>query len=496
MRTLKTHWYPRLTRKGMMLGSMLTLAALGVVACDSKALLDAPDPDLVFNADLDSPEGANALRIGALQRWRFATGGDNTNGQESTWLTGGLLADEWATSSTFVQNDELDERRIKLDNATVTFDFRKLERVRTAVNQALPYMKKWRAAETTNIAELYFARGFAEMQLASDFCNGIPLSDAAAASSPTEVNWGDPLTVAQVFNVAIATLDSGLALATGTADSTVKVIQGLKITKARALLGLGGAANVAAAGALVAGIPTDSAYRHTYAATSGSNAIWGQARSGRRYNVGNNLEGNARDIPVANQLDFFSSKDPRVPSSYTVSTNLKDTTKSQDGLMFSRTTTLWGQESPVIVTSGIDARLIEAEAAYQSGNFNTATTGTLAILNALRASAHTIGGSVTYAANALPALTDPGTDSARVALLFREKAFWTFSRGQRLGDLRRLARQAPYSKTNGGWFDETNTFPTGNHYRGGVYGTDVNLPVPKDEEFNNPKFHGCIDRKA
>jgi hypothetical protein len=306
------------------------------------------------------------------------------------------------------------------------------------------------------------------------------------------------MTVAQVFNVAIASLDSGLALATGTADSTVKVIQGLKITKARALLGLGGATNVAAAGALVAGIPTDSSYRHTYAATSGSNAIWGQARSGRRYNVGNNLEGNARDIPVANQLDFFSSKDPRVPSSYTVSANGKDTTKSQDGLLFSRTTTLWGQESPVQVTSGIDARLIEAEAAFQSGNFLTPVTGTLAILNALRASAHTLGGSVTYAANALPALTDPGTDSARVALLFREKAFWTFSRGQRLGDLRRLARQAPYTKKNGGagWFDETNTFPTGNHYRGGVYGSDVNLPVPKDEEFNNPKFHGCIDRNA
>src|SRR5438094_4353968 len=132
MRILKPHWYARLLRTRMILGSMMTLAVFGATACDSKALLDAPDPDLIGNSDLDSPEGANALRIGALQRWRFATGGDNTNGQESTWLTGGLLADERATSSTFVQNDELDERRIHLDNATVTFDFRKLERVRTA----------------------------------------------------------------------------------------------------------------------------------------------------------------------------------------------------------------------------------------------------------------------------------------------------------------------------------------------------------------------------
>jgi len=484
MPNLNFYRYVRLAR-AVMLGSMTSLA-LGATACSTKSLLDAPDPDLIAPPDLATPEGANALRIGALQRWRFSTGGDNTNGQESTWLTGGLLADEWATSSTFVQNDELDERRIKLDNATVTFDFRKLNRVRTAVNQALPGMYKWRPTETTNIAELYFARGNAEMQLASDFCNGIPLSDASTATSPTDIKWGDQLTVAQVFQVAIATLDSGLALASGTADSTVKVIQGLKITKARALLGLGGAANVAAAAALVAGIPTDSAYRHTYAATSGSNALWGQPRSSRRYNVGDNIEGNAHDIVVANNLNFFSAKDSRVPSAYTISSK-GDTTKSQDGLIYSRTTTIWGQETPVMVTSGIDARLIEAEAAFQSGNYLAPVTGTLAILNTLRASTHNLGA---INSAVMTALTDPGTDSARVAQLFREKAFWTFSRGQRLGDLRRLVRQDPYKQ----WFNVGNSFPSGTHYRGGVYGTDVNLPVPQDEFKNNPNFKGCLDR--
>src|SRR3954463_5855291 len=144
--------------RAVLLGSTVALAALAGTACQD-SLLKATDPDLITPSDLDTPEGANALRIGALQRWRFSTGGDNTNGQESTWLTGGLLAGEWGTSSTFVQNDELDERRIKLDNATVTFDFRKLQRVRTAVNQAIPGMYKWRPTETTNIAELYFARG-------------------------------------------------------------------------------------------------------------------------------------------------------------------------------------------------------------------------------------------------------------------------------------------------------------------------------------------------
>ena len=57
----------------------------------------------------------------------------------------------------------------------------------------------------------------------------------------------------------------------------------------------------------------------------------------------------------------------------------------------------------------------------------------------------------------------------------------------RLGDLRRVIRD--YGRT------EANTFPRGQHYRGGPYGADVNMPVPTDE-LNNPNFKGCIDRKA
>ena len=41
-------------------------------------------------------------------------------------------------------------------------------------------------------------------------------------------------------------------------------------------------------------------------------------------------------------------------------------------------------------------------------------------------------------------------------------------------------------------------FPVGQHYRGGTYGVDVNLPVTQAEE-NNPALEGksaCIDRNA
>jgi starch-binding outer membrane protein, SusD/RagB family len=469
----------RLVRRGVAaVACMITLAT--AAGCNpSEKLLEASDPDIVDPSATDSPDGAEALRLGALARFRNITAGDNGNGNESTWLFGGLLVDEWGTASTFVQNDEADLRQVKLDNGTVTYAFRKLHRVRTAVNQALPAMRKWRPTETTKLAELYLARGFAEMQLASDFCNGIPLSNAVTESGAVE--YDSPRSVAEVFNVAVATLDSGIAIvSSATSGDAFDVLNALRVTKARALLGLD---KVAEAGALVAPVPNTFSYNHTFLSATGSNAIWGQPRSGRRYLVGDSVEGNARNLLVKNAIPFFSSKDPRLPASYTItvrSATRSDTTKSQDGNTNSRTTTLYDQETTVAVANALDARLIESEAKLKAGD----VAGWLKILNDLRARQWQIG---TLLTPTMPALTDPGTNAARLDLQFREKAFWTFSRGQRLGDLRRLVRF--YGRT------AENTFPVGPHYRGGEYGPDVNFPVPQEEE-NNPNFKGCTDRKA
>jgi hypothetical protein len=87
----------------------------------------------------------------------------------------------------------------------------------------------------------------------------------------------------------------------------------------------------------------------------------------------------------------------------------------------------------------------------------------------------------------MAALPVPTSQDAAVSLFFREKAFWQFSRGFRLSDLRRLVRQ--YKRT------QDKVFPSGQHYKGGTYGSDVNFPVP-DGELVNPQFHGCIDRNA
>ena len=90
----------------------------------------------------------------------------------------------------------------------------------------------------------------------------------------------------------------------------------------------------------------------------------------------------------------------------------------------------------------------------------------------------------------LPPLADPGTQTAREDLLFRERAFWLWSTAHRLADMRRLVRPV----TEGGFGRAENTvFPNGPYYKGGVYGTDKFLVIPLAEQ-NNPQFHGCLDR--
>jgi len=472
--------------QGRVRATIVLAAAAAFVGCDPKtALLEAVDPDIIDPSSVESAAGAVAVRNGALARLRAATADD-----ESSWLFGGLLVDEWATSSTFVQNDETDQRQTKLDNGTVQGQLRALYRVRTSANQAIKLLTQYRPTPASDIAEMYFARGFAELQLASDFCNGIPLTDGAG----DEIKYGPGLTVKEVFTVAVASFDSAISIASATDNASVTINRAARIGKARALLGIG-LDKAADAATAVAGIPTTFRYDVTASLTGGNNILWSQPAGSNRYTVSDSVQGNNRSIFVKNAIPFLSAKDPRVPAHYKIASNGKDTVKSQDGNTYViQVDSLWGQTSAVAVVHGLDARLIEAEAALKAGN----ATSMLSILNALRAAPLQITAPSPTATGTHPgwttpvmtSLTDPGTQDGRVRLLFREKAFWQFGRGHRLGDLRRLIRD--YGRAA----DGSDTFPVGTHYKGGVFGVDLNLPVTSDEQVGNPSFSGCIDRKA
>jgi hypothetical protein len=469
----------------------LTLAltsAAGVAACDSLKtnLLEAPNPSIIDPSSVQSAAGATAVRNGALSQLRAATADG-----ESSWMFGGLLADEWGTSSTFVQNDETDQRSTQLNNGTVNTALRVLYRVRTSSNQAIVLLKTFKPQPSADIGEMYFARGFAELQLASDFCNGIPLSDGAGDVAV----FGQPLPVKDVFAAAVASFDSAMANSIGTDAASISINSAARIGKARALLGIG-VSNAPAAAALVTAIPTTFRYDVTASLTGGNfNTLWDQAASQGRYTVSDSLQGNGRTFLVKNATPFLSAKDSRVPARYKLAGNGRDSVKAQDGNTYLiYVDSLWGQTSAVALTHGLDARLIEAEAALAAGN----PAQMLTILNTLRAtpiqitapSPQASGTHPGWTSRVMAPLTDPGTAVGRSALLFREKAFWQFGRGHRLGDLRRLIRD--YGRAA----DGSDTFPVGQHYKGGVFGPDVNLPVTTSEQIGNPNFASCIDRKA
>jgi hypothetical protein len=124
-----------------------------------------------------------------------------------------------------------------------------------------------------------------------------------------------------------------------------------------------------------------------------------------------------------------------------------------------------------VLASGVEARLIEAEATLRAGD----GPGALAILNTLRA---TMPG--------LAPLPYEASDAARLDQLFRERAFWLFATGHRHGDMRRLVRQ--YGRPI------ESVFPTGQYNaRGDVYGVDVTF-TPDVSELANPAYAHCASR--
>jgi hypothetical protein len=438
------HRYSNQSRAGRRLAGIVTAAMIALSACSVDDVLKVDNPDILDPGKLNTPAGAEGLRLGAIAKLNIAT-----SGGESFFMYGGLMADEWRSSDTFTERDETDQRNVQISNANIDGGYRDLHRARIAAEQAIDALRAYAPnADPANIGLMYVIEGYIEVLLAEHFCNGVPMSDVVNGA----IVYGTPLTGATIYQRAIAHADSALQFTAG--DDQLRVQYGAKLVKGRALVDLGQFAQAATA---VTGVPTNWTYQMEHDQTATSNALYRLNISERRYTVADRDGGNG--------LNFATAGDPRVPVGPRVAKGGFD---SNTDLFRQNIWTAF--ESPATIMTGVEARLIEAEAQLQAGS----TTQWLATLNTLRTTV-----------NGLAALTDPGTAAARVDLQFRERAFWLFSTGHRLGDLRRLIRQYTRSASN--------VFPTGAFPKGGSYGPDVNFPVTQAEE-NNPNFTACLDR--
>jgi hypothetical protein len=435
--------------------------ALGSISCSSDSFLGIEDPDIINPSNVESAAGANAVRLGALARLN-----SSTSGGESMLLLGGLFTDEWINGDSFIGRQEVDQRTITVQNSFVTDASRLLHRARLAGQQAIELLGEFNpTAPGWQPAEMYFVQAYVENIAAEHFCNGLVFSTVIDGAE----FYGSPMMVAEAFARALAHADSGLALITGTTTDDNRVRNALKVLRGRILLNLDRPADAATA---VNGVPTNFSYNMFHAQTATSNQMWNFNNLSWRYSVGNS-EG-------TNGINFASAGDPRLPvcegGDAVCRTNGVTRTQRDDLTRPLLVQLVWPlRESPVGITSGIEARMIEAEAALRAQN----AAGALTILNAART---TVTG--------LVPLVDAGTADARINQLFRERAIWLFGRGYRLGDMRRLVRQ--YNRS------PATVFPVGTWHKGGNYGTDVNFPVPQAEQ-NNPNVpagQSCIDRNA
>ena len=434
----------------MTIAGALLAATLSVAGC---GLLDTNQPNIVDPGTLVSPEGAQTRRIGAITDFAFAQDGDGTLFEDGHILLSGLMSDEFVLSTTPPTEQEIDQRRVFSNNGTLADLWLNLHRARVAAEGAADALEEFSLdpAAEPGIAEMHSLAGFTYLFFGESFCSGVPYSRLDGDT----VAFGQPTTTAETFDLARARFELALAHP-GLAEDDGSVTNLAAIGLGRALLDQGDFAGAAAA---VGGVPTDFQYvtEHAESPLRLQNAIWSYSE-GWLWSVSD--EEGGVGVP------YRTAEDPRVPFRDEESAGLDGTTDQFTLTKYS------DASASVVVADGIEARLIEAEALLQTGDFGGMTD----LLNDLRD------------LQGLDALDEPGNEDEAVDLLFSERAFWLFATGHRLGDMRRLIRQ--YGRTA----DEV--FPTGEYIKGGDYGPDVNLPIPEEEVINNPNVAGCIDREA
>lgn len=442
-------------------------AGLGLMlgGCNVKDELLAPQqPGVISPSDVQSATGAEGLYVGAVGNFKNALVGGSGN-TETIWQFTGLMTDEFKSADTFSQRNDADQRATQTNDAQLSPIYTSLQQARGSSRTALTYLRQFEPlTSNAHQAEMLFTIAFAEMQLGEDFCNGISLGETVNGVAV----YTPPLMTKDVFTAALARVDSGLALATATDAATTAVRNALLITKGRLQVDLG---QFAAAATTVAAVPVAFQYDGTFSQTTNDNGWWIMTTSSKRYTMGDNVDAGG---PIANALPFVSAKDPRVP------------TLAASGKGFDTTTpfvnqAIWNRDDPIAIVDGLDGQLIQAEAKLNASDI----AGMMTILNALRAAPPTQG--IFKPAGTLAPLAAPATQADAVTLYFREKAFWTFGRGQRLGDLRRQVRQ--YGRP------QDQVYPSGQFFKNGNYGTRVAFPVP-DRDKANPQFSGCIDTNA
>lgn len=453
---------PRPAAPAVVLGGLgLAILAAG---CSIDNALAVKTPDIVQLGSITTADALPAVRAAVISDFQVAFGG--SSGDEGQAQMAGLMTDELFNAESFPTRIELDMRATQQENATMLTIFRDIQRARETAEIG---EQRFSSLDPTNAdrPEIVALGGFTYVILAENYCSGVPFSSVDATG---KFDFGGPNTTNQVLDIAIAKFDTAITLAT-TAGNSAALNLAL-VGRGRALLDKGDFAGAAAA---VAQVPTGFVYDilHDENSSRQNNGIFSFAQSARRFSIPDREGGNGLPFRTLGATDGRLAV-RRAGTGFDNVTPLFVTAKYQS------------RSSPTMLASGVEARLIEAEAALNAGDDATL----LAKLNEARAAAPTYALSpATPPPPPAPIAALPATKDAKIDLLFQERAIDLFLTSHRLGDMRRLIRQ--YGR------NAETVFPTGPYPKGGVYGTEVTFPVPFEER-NNPQFNlsSCDPTKA
>jgi len=428
------------------------------------------DPSLV-----NTSAGAIELRNAALAAMTLPVGGSETN----VIFMGGLLTDE-VTEGVYAYVGP-DERRLSdpTGRGESTQLYSTLHIARTHAQLARQALQQFAPASPKAWqGELLAFEGYTVLWFAEYYCSGIPLT-ALRLNDVSQLSAG--YTTQELFARSVALFDSAIVVG---ADST-RFVNMARIGKARALLGLG---EFAAADSAVRDVPTDFVYLIQFAPSSHFPNVFAQYQNLYYLRVQDNEGGNG--------LAWSTDPRPGLVPDQSASTFLRSGKYNVVGTSMDPYTSKPG--TPFRLADGLEARLIQAEAALAAGDASWLTT-----LNTLRATC--IGSAVCApvpgltTANLPATLTDPGNDASRLDLLFKERAMWLYLTGHRQGDLRRLAHVYhrpieslwPTGTIVSPAFPPLTSTPQNEH--GLPYGTDVVFLPDPTESVNNPLYAGCYD---
>jgi hypothetical protein len=447
---------------------VLTVGLLAAAACTGADEGTLP-PNIQDPEGIQTPAGAVGYYRGVLTEKLPAM-------LEGTWYDSAILTDEFEALPVPLggvgEFSDLDSRQEVTGFAEASYG--SLNQLRGEARDARGFLKAY-ASDSSPALEghMYAVEGYAAVLLADHFCSGIPLSTVDFQGDYTLAPGS---TTVEVYAHAVALFDAarGLfdsAVVLGHEDST-RLRHFAALGQGRALLALGRYAEAAAA---VTAIPDNFVYHVVPVPASN--------RFGRRYADQAELGlPSAADHEGINGLDYRSSGDPRTAT----------VVHTQDvvGNTIYVPAKYYPFEGSFLYTlaDGIEARLIEAEAALQADDESGQW---LALLNQVRQTGcPTIVPATTCPLSNLddPGAAGPGIDPRRVDLLFQERAFWLYVTGHRQGDMRRLVRQ--YFRDPGA------VFPRGSYAGSGEYSREIVVPVPESERQLNPQYTGCINGNA